>query len=182
MGFVMFNQATVSRMPPQSVNSARGSYSRLLRSRRRIEEEMGRLDPLLASPKQHGSSRSKQRCSASGKELACRFRRRKKRGFDPWGRKSPWRKKMQPTPVFWSGESHGQRSLEGYSLWGHKQLETTEPLSLSIVSPINNSNNEFFYLIHYTWFYLFILYHRLNQQIRVIGGSRAEEMFSKQNL
>ena len=120
MGFVMFNQATVSRMPPQSVNSARGSYSRLLRSRRRIEEEMGRLDPLLASPKQHGSSRSKQRCSASGKELACRFRRRKKRGFDPWGWKSPWRKKMQPTPVFWSGESHGQRSLVGYSPWGRR--------------------------------------------------------------
>lgn len=34
---------------------------------------------------------------------------------------------------------------EGYSLWGHKQLETAEPLSLSIVSPINNSNNEFFF-------------------------------------
>ena len=127
MGFVMFNQATVSRMPPQSVNSARGSYSRLLRSRRRIEEEMGRLDPLLASPKQHGSSRSKQRCSASGKELACRFRRRKKRGFDPWGWKSPWRKKMQPTPVFWSGESHGLCSLQG-----HKESDTTERLSLSL--------------------------------------------------
>ena len=26
-------------------------------------------------------------------------------------------KGMQPTPVFLPGESHGQRSLEGYSLW-----------------------------------------------------------------
>ena len=24
------------------------------------------------------------------------------------------------------GESHGQRSLVGYSPWGHKELETTE--------------------------------------------------------
>ena len=29
-----------------------------------------------------------------------------------------WRRKLQPTPVFLPGESHGQRSLEGYSPWG----------------------------------------------------------------
>ena len=28
---------------------------------------------------------------------------------------------VQPTPVFLSGESHGQRSLAGYSPWGHKK-------------------------------------------------------------
>ena len=28
--------------------------------------------------------------------------------------------KWQPTPVFLSGESHGQRSLAGYSPWGSK--------------------------------------------------------------
>ena len=28
------------------------------------------------------------------------------------------RRKWQPTPVFWPGESHGQRSLAGYSPWG----------------------------------------------------------------
>ena len=33
---------------------------------------------------------------------------------------------MQPTPGFLPGKSQGQRSLEGYSLWGHKQLDTTE--------------------------------------------------------
>ena len=27
------------------------------------------------------------------------------------------------------GESHGQRSLEGYSPWGHKESDTTEQLS-----------------------------------------------------
>ena len=39
-------------------------------------------------------------------------------GFDPWVRKIPWRKAWQPTPVFLAGESHGQRSLEGYSPQG----------------------------------------------------------------
>ena len=32
----------------------------------------------------------------------------------------PWRREWQPTPVFLLGESHGQRSLVGYSPWGHK--------------------------------------------------------------
>ena len=31
-----------------------------------------------------------------------------------------WRRKWQPTPVFLSGKSHGQRSLGGYSPRGHK--------------------------------------------------------------
>ena len=33
--------------------------------------------------------------------------------------KIPWRRKWQPTPVFSPEESHGQRSLAGYSPWGH---------------------------------------------------------------
>ena len=42
------------------------------------------------------------------------------------GREDPWRRKWQPTPVFLPGKSHGQRSLEGYSPWGHKELDMTE--------------------------------------------------------
>ena len=53
----------------------------------------------------------------SGKESACQCRRLK---FNPWVRKIPWRRKWQPTPVFLPGESHEQRSLAGYSSWGHK--------------------------------------------------------------
>ena len=30
------------------------------------------------------------------------------------------------TPVLFPGESHGQRSLKGYSPWGHKEKDTTE--------------------------------------------------------
>ena len=43
-----------------------------------------------------------------------------------------WRRKWQPTPVFLSGESRGQRSLVGYSPRGHKESDTTEPLTLSL--------------------------------------------------
>ena len=39
----------------------------------------------------------------------------KRYGFDPWIRRIPWRRAWQPTPVFLPGESHGQRSLVGYS-------------------------------------------------------------------
>ena len=39
---------------------------------------------------------------------------------DPCVGKIPWRRKLQYTPVFLPGELHGQRSLAGYSSWGHK--------------------------------------------------------------
>ena len=35
--------------------------------------------------------------------------------FDPWVGKIPCKRAWQPTPVFLPGESHGQRSLVGYS-------------------------------------------------------------------
>ena len=33
-----------------------------------------------------------------------------------------------PTPVLLPGKSHGRRSLVGFSLWGRKELDTTEQL------------------------------------------------------
>ena len=51
-----------------------------------------------------------------GKKPTCQGRRRE---FDPWVRKIPWRRRWQPTPVVLPGKSHGQRSLAGYSPWGH---------------------------------------------------------------
>ena len=47
-------------------------------------------------------------------------------GFDPWVGKIPWRGKWQPTAVFLLGESHGRRSLVGYSPQGRKESDTTE--------------------------------------------------------
>ena len=46
--------------------------------------------------------------------------------FDPWVGKIPWRRAWQPTPVFWPGESHGQRKMVGYSPQGHRESDTTE--------------------------------------------------------
>ena len=63
---------------------------------------------------------------ASGKEPICQCRRRKGHGFDPWVGKIRWRRKWQPTTVFLPGKFHGERSLVGYSPWGHKELDTTE--------------------------------------------------------
>ena len=47
-------------------------------------------------------------------------------GFDSWVGKIPWRRAWHPTPVFLPGESHGQRSLVGYSPQGCKELDMTE--------------------------------------------------------
>ena len=41
----------------------------------------------------------------------------------------PWIRKWQCTQVFLPGRSHRQRNLMGYSLWGHKELDTTERLN-----------------------------------------------------
>ena len=46
--------------------------------------------------------------------------------FDSWVGKIPWSRKWQPTPVFLPGKFHGQRSLAGYSLWGHKESDMAE--------------------------------------------------------
>ena len=66
---------------------------------------------------------------ARAKELACQCRRRKRRRFDPWIRKTPWRRKWHSIPVFLLGESHGQRSLVGYKSMG-SQGDTTECLNM----------------------------------------------------
>ena len=60
---------------------------------------------------------------SDGKESACNV-------GHPRFRKIPWRREWQPTPVFLPGESHGQRSLVGYSPWGCKELDTNEWLML----------------------------------------------------
>ena len=63
---------------------------------------------------------------ASGKESTCQCRRCKRCEFDPWVGKIPWRRARQSTPVFLPRESHGQRSLAGYSPWGNIESDATE--------------------------------------------------------
>ena len=48
--------------------------------------------------------------------------------FDPSVRKIPWRRQWHPTPVLLFGESHGGRSLVGYSPQGRKKSDRIERL------------------------------------------------------
>ena len=54
------------------------------------------------------------------------------------GGEDPCRRKWQPTPVFLSRESHGQRSLAGCSPWGHKESDTTEWLRTHTICKVDN--------------------------------------------
>ena len=63
---------------------------------------------------------------STGKEFACQWRRYKRCGFCSWVSEIPWKRKWLPTPVFFPGKFHGQRSLVGYSPWGHKESDITE--------------------------------------------------------
>ena len=60
------------------------------------------------------------------KESACQCKRGKTCGFSLWVGMIPWKRKWQPVPVSLPGKFQGQRSLVGYSPWGHKELDTTE--------------------------------------------------------
>ena len=66
----------------------------------------------------------------SGKESACECRRC---GFNPWVRRTPWRRKWQPTLVFLPGKPHRQRNLGAKQSLGSKRSDVTQR---------PNSNNE----------------------------------------
>ena len=66
------------------------------------------------------------------KRTCLQRKRCRRHWFDPWVGKSPWRRAWQPTAAFLPGESHGQRTLAGYSPWGHRESDTTERLTLSL--------------------------------------------------
>ena len=63
-----------------------------------------------------GSDSKESTCNAGGQ-------------FPSWVGKVPWRRKWQPTQVFLPGEFYGLRSLVGYSLWSHRELDMTEGLT-----------------------------------------------------
>ena len=53
-------------------------------------------------------------------------------GFDPWVRKTPWRRAWLPTPVFLPGESHGRRSWwASVQSIGHDWVTHTHPWALT---------------------------------------------------
>ena len=62
-------------------------------------------------------------CGSAGKESA--FNAGDLGSISGFGR-FPWRREWLSTPVFWPGEFHGQRSLQGYSPWGCQESDMTE--------------------------------------------------------
>ena len=76
---------------------------------------------------------------ASDKASACQCRRP---GFHPWIGKTAWRREWWlPTPVFLPGEFHGQRSLVGYSPWGHEESDMTEWLHFHFLLSCTGEGN-----------------------------------------
>ena len=59
----------------------------------------------------------------------------------------PWKRAWQPTPVFLSGESHGQRTLAGYSPWGRRELDVTEVTYLARTRTVGLLETKFFILV-----------------------------------
>ena len=62
-------------------------------------------------------------------------------GSIPGSGRFPWRREQLPNLVFLPRESHGQRSLAAYSLWGHKESDTTEQLTLSLFFSVPHTVN-----------------------------------------
>ena len=62
---------------------------------------------------------------ASGKESACQCRRHKKHEFNPGSGRSPGEGNGNPLQ-YSCLENPMERTLAGYSPWGHKESDTTE--------------------------------------------------------
>ena len=94
------------------------------------------------------------------KESTCQCRRHKRCGFDPWVRKSPLRRKWQPTPVFLPGKFHRQKSLvdgvEKSQTWLSVNMHTythtlgmkLEKVKWSSIAEAAESINEHYFHIH----------------------------------
>ena len=75
--------------------------------------------------------------------------------FNPWVRKIPWRREWQLTPVFLPREFRGQRSLAGYSLWGCKESDMTERLTLSLSQQFSPElSNIVFLFVGHLWTFI----------------------------
>ena len=82
-----------------------------------------------------------------------------------------WRRRWQPTPAILPGESHGQRSLAGYSPWGCQEPGMTEHLSLTHLH-IQRYIKSIYVYIHY---YLHIQKCNVSIYVYFPGGSDGKE-------
>ena len=61
--------------------------------------------------------------------------------------------------VFMPGKSHGQRSLVGYSTWGHKELDTTEQLSTHTHTHVGVMGLQRVTSVFYLFAFFFLFYY-----------------------
>ena len=121
----------------------------------------------------HGVTKSRTRLSnfyslthywASLVAQRCRFwmacRRHRRCGFHAWVRKIPWRRAWRSTPVFLSGESHGQMRLVGSQRVRHAWSDWTQaqPSGIANCNNLHHANmGECFLpsiLMHYEYLFL----------------------------
>ena len=88
----------------------------------------------------------------------------KRCGFSLWVRKTAWRRKWHPTPVFLPGKFHGQRSLEACSPWGCKELDMTEHAHVRVYWPIK------IYICILKWVLVLLIADRQSRFFIIIRG------------
>ena len=102
-----------------------------------VAEQLPRCDLLKVSPRHKGC------VFFFWTSLVAQMVKRPSTMWDIWvrslGRKIPWRRKWQPTPILLPRKSHGWRSLvqeepgAGYCPWGRKESDTTERLHFHFI-------------------------------------------------
>ena len=70
-----------------------------------------------------------------GREPSCQCRKHRRRGFDSWVGRIPWKRVWQHTLVFLPGGSHGQKSLAGYSPWGRQESDMGKAIEHTRTAP-----------------------------------------------
>ena len=93
--------------------------------------------------------------------------------FDSYIRKMPWRRAWQPTAVFLPGESHGQRSLEGYSPWGRRESDLTEATCCAHARTHTHTQKNYFVLISRNWKIFFTGFILSDDQLVYLRGKFA---------
>ena len=64
------------------------------------------------------------------------------------GQEEPWSRTWQPTPIFFTGKFHGQRSLAGRSPYGSKELDLTEHTERRGICSLSFDWNRFFFFFY----------------------------------
>ena len=89
------------------------------------------------------------------------------------GQEEPWSRTWQPTPIFFTGKFHGQRSLAGRSPYGSKELDLTEHTERRGICSLSfDWNRFFFFFLHLLCTLFHLLLHQLHLRSSGISSQR----------